>query len=73
MGCVETSLSFAEILSLATGVNIVSATVTTYTMPDPDYEEDLFGGIDETGSWVFIYDLEKATLRIHDIIYGGIE
>lgn len=72
MDCVETSLSFGDILSLATGVNIVSANLSTYTMPD-DEETDLWGGIDETGSWVWIYDLDKAALRIHNIIYGGIE
>ena len=73
MDCVETSLSFGDILSLATGVNIVNAKVSTFTMPDYNYEENLFGGIDETGSWVWIYDLDQAADRIHNIIYGGTE
>ncbi len=73
MDSVETSLSFGDILSLATGVNIINAKLSTYRMPDPDIEPDLFGGIDETGSWVWIYDLDQATNRIHTIIYGGME
>lgn len=73
MDCVETSLSFGDILSLATGVNMANAKVTTYTMPDYNYEENLFGGIDETGSWVWIYDLDQAADRIRNIIYGGTE
>ena len=73
MDCVETSLSFGDILSLATGVNIVNAKVSAYTMPDQNYEENLFGGIDDTGSWVWIYDLDQAADRIHEIIYGGNE
>ena len=72
MGCVETSLSYSDILSLATGVNLINATVSTYSMPDGS-EPELFSGIDETGSWVWIYDLDQAAVRIHQIIYGGLE
>ncbi|MBO4834706.1 MAG: LCP family protein [Lachnospiraceae bacterium] len=70
MGCVETSLSYSEILSLATGVNLINATVTTYSVPDGN-EPELWSGIDDTGSWVWIYDLDQAADRIHMIIYGG--
>ncbi|MDO4734720.1 MAG: LCP family protein [Lachnospiraceae bacterium] len=73
LSCVETSMSYTQILSLATSINIRTAQTSSYTMPDPDYEENLFGGIDDTGSWVWIYDLDKAAKRIHTIIYGGNE
>lgn len=72
MSCVETSMTYSDILSLATSVNIAKAELSTYTMPDPDYEPGLWGGIDDTGSWVWIYDLDKAADRIHKIIYWGI-
>ena len=72
MDCVETSMTYGEILSLATGVNLLNATVKSYSMPDGG-EEGLWSGIDETGSWVWIYDLDAAADRIHSIIYGGIE
>ena len=72
MSCVETSFRYNEILSLATGVNLISAKITTYSMPDGG-ETGLWSGIDETGSWVWIYDLDAAAERIHTIIYGGSE
>ena len=40
-----------------------------HTIPDPDYEADLWGGIDDTGAWVWIYDLDAAADRLHQIIY----
>lgn len=74
MSCVETSMSYTDIFSLATGINVRTAGLKTYTMPDPDYEPGLWGGIEEdTGSWVWIYDLDLAAERIHKIIYGGDE
>ena len=72
LGCVETSLDYGDILSLATGINLAKAELTTYSMPDGS-EEGLWSGIDETGSWVWIYDLDQAAIRIHEIIYGGLE
>ena len=70
MNCVETSFSYGELLSLATSVNLINAKVSTYSMPDGG-EAGLWSGIDETGSWVWIYDLDAASERIHSIIYGG--
>lgn len=72
MDCVETSLAYGDILSLATGVNVARAQLSTYSMPADD-SKDLWGGIDETGSWVWTYDLDDAANRIHRIIYGGLE
>ena len=72
MGCVETSFSYGEMLSLATSVNMINAKVSTYSMPDGG-EAGLWSGIDETGSWVWIYDLDAAANRIHTIIYGSAE
>ena len=45
-------------------------TLESYTVPDPEFEANLFGGLDETGSWVWIYDLDKAAERIKSLIYG---
>ena len=33
-------------------------------------ETDLWGGIDETGAWVWTYDIGAAANRLHNIIYG---
>ena len=69
MNVSETSLDSADILSL---MSIASKKVTleSHTVPDPEFEANLFGGLDETGSWVWIYDLDKAAERIKSLIYG---
>lgn len=71
--CVETSYSFTDLLGILNSMDLKDAKLSTYTMPDPDYEPDLFGGLDETGSWVWIYDLDLAAERIHEIIYEKAE
>ena len=70
MDCVETSMGYAEILSLAMSINVRNASVDTFSMPDGN-EVGLWSGIDETGSWVWIYDLDAAADHIHRIIYEG--
>lgn len=69
MNVSETSLDSSDILSLMS-VASKKVTLESYTVPDPEFEANLFGGLDETGSWVWIYDLEKAAERIKSIIYG---
>lgn len=69
MSASETSLDSSDILSLMS-VASKKVTLESYTVPDPEFEANLFGGLDETGSWVWIYDLEKASERIKSIIYG---
>ena len=68
MNVSETSLDFTDILSLMS-VASKKVELSSYTVPDAEYEANLFGGLDETGSWVWIYDLEKAGERIRSIIY----
>ena len=65
---VETSLTYSELMSFIVA-GAVDYEMTFYTVPDADYETDLWGGIDETGSWVWVYDLDAAADRIHSIIY----
>lgn len=67
--CVETSLSYTEILTLAMSVNLSSAKLVRNTIPDAEFDDPLWGGIDDTGSWVWVYDLDAAADRIHKIIY----
>ncbi|MBQ9031672.1 MAG: LCP family protein [Parasporobacterium sp.] len=71
MGCVETSLTYLELLNLVRGMDLGSVTLETYTIPDKEYETNLWGGIDENGEWVYIYDLDEAAQRLHTIIYGS--
>lgn len=63
---VETSLGMTDALRMA--LLYRSYDVENHTVPDPDYENDLWGGIDENGMWVWIYDLDAAAERIRNVI-----
>jgi LCP family protein required for cell wall assembly len=69
LGTVETSLSYSDILGFSS-IALNNFTMEQNTVPDADYETDLWGGIDNDGIWYWIYDLNHATERIHAIIYG---
>ena len=70
MNCVETSLSYADILGIIMSLDLGRLSVIYNTIPDYDYETDLWGGIDsDHGEWVWVYDLDKAADRLHGIIY----
>lgn len=69
LGIVETSLSYGDILSLSS-IALTDFSIEQNTVPDAEYETDLWGGIDDDGIWYYIYDLNEATSRIHEIIYG---
>ena len=71
MSHVETSLTYTEILDYLTKLDLNTIQMVNNTIPDIQYETDLWGGIDETGSWVYVYDLNKASSRLHNIIYGN--
>ena len=64
----ESSLSNAEIMSFAPLI-FKSFTISTYTVPDADYETDLTSGYNSSSQWCWFYDLDNAAERIHSIIY----
>ena len=69
--CVETSLSYGDILKIILSLDIRNLNLVNNTIPDIRYETDLWGGIDrDHGEWVYIYDLDQAAERLHQIIYG---
>lgn len=70
MGCFETSLEFSDLMDIANSLDLSTATIVRNNVPDQQYETDLWGGFEEdTGLWFYKYDLEKASARIHRIIY----
>ena len=69
LGIVETSLDTSDLLALSS-IAVKGFTIENYTIPDADYETDLWGGIDSTGAWVWDYDIDNAADRLHRIIYG---
>ena len=64
---VETSLSYSEIIGYSPMVAKGNLTLTKTTVPLP--EDNPIGGI-YNGSWVYRYDLNAASDRIHTWIYG---
>lgn len=68
MSLCETSLSFSEIMSFAPMIKSdIQITMTNI----PGEEENAIGGMYE-GAWVWRYDLQKASERLHLFIYGEV-
>ncbi|MBE6018210.1 MAG: LytR family transcriptional regulator [Lachnospiraceae bacterium] len=71
LGCVETSLTYADIISIVSSIDVSSAELIKNTVPDLNYQPSVWGGYDESiDAWVWIYDLDYAAYRVHTIIYG---
>ncbi|MCF0229408.1 MAG: LCP family protein, partial [Parasporobacterium sp.] len=71
MNCMETSLTYGEILDIVTSLDVPNIKVDQITVPDKNFETNLKGGLDETGSWVYTFDIEEVADRIHRNIYGS--
>lgn len=69
LGTAETSLSYGEILSLSP-IALTDFSIEQYTIPDAAYETELWGGIADDGVWYYMYDLDAAAKRLHQIVYG---
>ncbi len=65
--CSETSLSYSDILGLATNILLSSPSFEQYRLPQDDFTMP-FTGPSRYGSVVY-YDLDYATKMIHAIIY----
>ncbi len=66
MSLCETSLSFSEVMSF---VPMLNENVNIEAITIPGEPENAVGGIYD-GAWVWKYDLDQATNRIHMFIYG---
>ena len=47
-----------------------SPEIEQYTIPDAEFETDLWGGIDSSGMWCWHYDLDAAAARMRSIAFG---
>jgi len=65
----ETSFTVEDILPWTT-MGLDKYKIESYVIPDPDYEPDLWGGVDDTGAWVWIYDMKAAGDRLKKILSG---
>lgn len=68
MSLCETSLSFSEIMSFAP---MIKADLEIAMTNIPGDEDNAIGGIYD-GAWVWRYDLQKASERLHLFIYGEV-
>lgn len=65
---VETNLSADDVMKWMTK-GVVNYEITSTIIPDEAYESWVVGDIDEdTGWWVWFYDLDEAAERIHDVL-----
>lgn len=69
LGMVETSLTYNDILDL-TSFALGDLSIEHNTIPEKEYETELWGGYDADGAWVWIYNIPHAAERLHHIIYG---
>ena len=77
LGKLKTNLSYGELLSIAL-IGMRSDGIVQHTIPDANYEENLFGGWvlnpdggeeEDPVQWLWIYDLDAASLRLKRIMY----
>ncbi|MBQ6810004.1 MAG: LCP family protein [Firmicutes bacterium] len=66
---VDTSMSSLNVLKVAP-ILLRNPEIEQYTIPDAEFETDLWGGIDSSGMWCWHYDLDAAAARLHSIVYG---
>lgn len=70
--CSETSLSYTDILSLATNILLSSPTFEQYRLPPAEYQSDfLMTGPSGYGSIIY-YDLNYAAKLVNAIIYDDV-
>lgn len=65
---VETNLTAEDVMKWMTK-GVVNYEITSTIIPDEAYESGIVGDIDEdTGWWVWFYDLDEAAERIHNVL-----
>lgn len=64
----ETSLDLTDILGM-TPILFTGFSISSISVPDPDYETDLFDGQDSSNIYHMIYDPTGAAKRISSFIY----
>ena len=63
----HTNMTSAEMISIATWALSSSPEIVNYSLPDDTCKS--WGGSHPYYDWVWIYDLQYATARLHDFIY----
>lgn len=66
METVETSYFYNDLYDILSPLDMLNMTLSRYIVPSSDVNPEVTGGLDETGSWVWQYDLEKAASFINE-------
>ena len=60
METVETSYFYADLYDILSPLDMSNLTMSRFIVPSSDVNPEVVGGLDETGSWVWQFDIEKA-------------
>lgn len=60
METVETSYFYTDLYDILSPLDMSNMALSRFIVPNTDVNPEVTGGLDETGSWVWQYDLEKA-------------
>lgn len=68
METVETSFFYSDLYDVLSPLEMSSLNLSRYTVPNSEIDPDLWGGWDETNSWVWKFDIEKTADYINQIL-----
>ena len=66
MEIVESSYFYSDLYDILSPLDMSNLKQYSYIVPSTEVDPNVTGGLDETGSWVWQYDLEKAADYIND-------
>ena len=68
METVETSFFYSDLYDILSPLDMSTMKLDRYTVPNEEVDPNLWGGWDETNSWVWKFDIEKTADYINDIV-----
>lgn len=60
METVETSYFYTDLYDILSPLDMPNMTLSRYVLPNEEVNPELIGGLDEEGSWVWQFDIEKT-------------
>ena len=68
MSSLESSYFYSDLYDIFSPLNMSSLALYRYTIPNGTVNPEVTGGLDETGSWVWQYDIEAAATYINKLL-----
>ena len=60
METVETSYFYTDLYDILSPLDMPNMALSRYIVPNEELDPELVGGLDEEGSWVWQFDIEKT-------------